>query len=453
MRISQVPPCDYLIVSVPHADPDDPGVSKAPYQAVASVRFVTESCECPSVIEHDDIFHIKVVWKVCDIIFYDPDDVVKLWGASFNADGGQFWSLISLPPATFKGFFYLWQLSQLRLYFGDSMVQEFWRSKFTGGTEFTWEFTGTIEQLLGRKVTESSVVLNWSVGYEITAGVDNEWWPWNGVLHLFFDDYMSNITLNKTISIEYPLPPPPPDFHFYLDLCDIDKEIVTPSEQLEVKLAIENYNTELGPFYVGCFCKGSYQQLWQGTWTGSPAIPTKTLRVTANQLAQEQITESGYLAFTFTVSNIPGNPPPEATADDPEGITGRWTPAALYIDVSVPPGKANLSGRVTDRATGAGIVGAQVTASIYSDITDISGYYSLAGLTPKSYTIKVTATGYDNYSTVKTLLEGDNTLNIEMVAGEPGIGISPWKVVAGVAAIAGVAIIISGAKGGTNGKR
>ena len=325
----------------------------------------------------------------------------------------------------------------------------------------------TIEDLVGHPITESGyytitfdLIFNWFINWDryycipIIPGC--LWrYDWSGSCRPASIDKctISTLTYRVYVNVPPPPPPPPPDLHFYLDLCDVDKETVTPTEQFHVKLAIENYNDTSGPFYVGCFCKGAYQQLWTGTIV-PPNIPTKTLTVTVNQLAQQPITKSQYLAFTFTVSNTPGNPPPDATIDNPDGITGRWTPAAIYVNVETPPPEtANLSGRVTDKSGGIG--GALVTAGDYSGYTDASGYYSLQGLAVGTYTIRVTATGYDDVSKVKTLVEGNNTQNIVMTApGEPG-GTSWSKILGGAAVLAGVEIVLSqaGKKGGTSGKR
>jgi hypothetical protein len=325
----------------------------------------------------------------------------------------------------------------------------------------------TIEDLLGHTIRESGYYtitfelafnwfINWDRYYFVPIYPGCCWfYDWSGSCRpASIDDcIIESLTYNVYVNVPAPLPPPPPDFHFYLDLCNVDKSTVSPTEQFNVKLTIENSNTTPGPFYVGCFCRGAYQQLWQGTWSGG--YSTKTLTVTANQLAQQQITRSDYYAFTFTVSNTPGNPPPDATRDNPYGITGRWTPAAIYVNVPTPPPSesANLSGKVTDKSTGAAIANVSVSAGGYSTSTNSSGNYSLTGLTPGTYTVKFEKDGYNTVSQSKTLVAGDNILNVKMTA----VGVQPTlpstTLLGGAAILAGIGIILLSSEGGRHGER
>jgi uncharacterized membrane protein len=328
----------------------------------------------------------------------------------------------------------------------------------------------TIEDLLGHTITESGyytitfeLAFNWFINWDKYLGIPIVLIPLAWYWKYEYSDIcrpaskddciIESLTYNVYVNVPAPPPPPPPDFHFYLDLCNVDKSTVTPSEQFHVKLTIENSNTTPGPFYVGCFCRGAYQQLWQGTWSGG--YSTKTFTVTANQLAQQQITQSDYYAFTFTVSNTPGNPPPDATRDNPYGITGRWTPAAIYVNVPTPPPSesANLSGKVTDKSTGAALASVSVSAGGYSTSTNSSGNYSLTGLTPGTYTVKFEKDGYNTVSQSKTLVAGDNTLNVEMTA----VGVQPTlpstTLLGGAAILAGIGIVLLSSKGERHGKR
>ena len=453
--INQVPACETIYVTVPHTMDHR---TEAPNAPVATLRFATQNCICPTACAPTDVIDIEIHWTWCELIHYDPDNVCSIW-PQFNADGGKFWAITTIPPfgIVVEGFFYLWFISEFHLYLNGIKVATIRRSN--AGYDLTpWVYHGTIQDLLGMKITQDTdVTLTWQIGYEICAGCDLEWWPWDGSLKLFMDQYMSNIILSRTISVKIPPPPPPPDLHFDLDLCSVQASTVTPTQKFNIQIQIENNNSSSGTFYIGCFCKGAYQQLLQGTISGKASLP-KTLTVTANQLAQMTLSQSDYLSFTLSVSNSPGNPPRDATVANPYGITGRWTPAAIYVNVTTPPpsGSANLSGQVTDKSTSAALANILVTAGGYSTSTNSSGNYSLLGLTPGTYTVRFTADGYDTVSQSKTLVAGNNTLNVAMTAvGEqPSI---PWdKILGGGAIIAGVGIVLSQVvkgQGGKSGKR
>lgn len=428
MTISQVPACEPLIVSEPH---ELGGTTKAPYQAVATARFVVEKCLSPAgPVTPNEIIDIKIVWKWCELVFYDPDDIVAMW-PSFAADGGQFWPTISLPPAVFQGFFYLWHLSKLHLYLGDTLVQTIGRPSAQPGQEFTWNFHGTIEQLLGIEITESTnISLNWYIGYEILVGVDFEWWPWNGALAILIDDYISNITLGRIISVE--IPPPPPEYPypaFDLDLCSISKETVAQDEKFDIKITVENQNETSGTYFIGCYCEGNYIELATGTIAGD-GTKSHTFRVTANELAQRQIVTSQYLSFTIVVSN-----------DEDE--TDRWIPAAIAVIVTEPPETASLSGQVMDKQTGYGLVGVAIAVSGYETSTSTGGYYHLDGLGPGKYNIEFTKDGYWGLTKTKTLSVGENNLDASMTpATEPEPSETPWKLITAGLGVMGLILII-----------
>ncbi len=85
------------------------------------------------------------------------------------------------------------------------------------------------------------------------------------------------------------------------------------------------------------------------------------------------------------------------------------------VPVAVPPGLANLYGRVTDAETGAPIVG---MVGIYAGriiTTDADGVYLLTELTPGSYTIKFDVLDYETLIDEIAVVEGDNELNVELV--------------------------------------
>lgn len=325
----------------------------------------------------------------------------------------------------------------------------------------------TIEDLLGHPITQPGyytitfdLAFNWFITwdrYYCVPIIPGCYWAydWSGSCRPAAISECIIESLAYRVYVNVP-PPLPPDLHFDLDLCSVQASTVIPTQKFNIQIEIANNNSSSGPLYIGCFCKGAYQQLWQGTISGNIPVP-KTLIVTANQLAQMTLTESDYLSFTLSVSNTPGNPPPDATVSNPYGITGRWTPAAIYVNATTPPpsGSANLSGQVVDK-TGAGIGNALVTAGSYSTSTDFSGNYTLQGLQPGTYTVTVTAAGYNDWSQSKTLAAGSNTLAVTMTATGEQPSMSWTKVLGGGAIIAGVGIVLSQIvkrKGGLHGKR
>ncbi len=67
--------------------------------------------------------------------------------------------------------------------------------------------------------------------------------------------------------------------------------------------------------------------------------------------------------------------------------------------VYVPPQPARLWGYVKDAETGAIIVGAKVEliGALY-DLTDATGKYDITGITPGTYSGKVSAAGYQDFN-------------------------------------------------------
>ena len=78
---------------------------------------------------------------------------------------------------------------------------------------------------------------------------------------------------------------------------------------------------------------------------------------------------------------------------------------------------ANLAGLVTDASTGSPVLNASVTARQRDSVTMLTtsdGRYIIGALDPGSVRVDVTKTGYQAFSTTKTLNEGSNTLDVQM---------------------------------------
>jgi len=418
------PVCAPLMVSQAHTADSE---RKAPYQGVATARFVVEKCVAPvEPVTPDEIIDIEITYKLCDIIIYDPHNEIARWTA-FNPDGAEVWILVDLGPFHFKRFLYIWRLTEISLYLNDFKLQAVKRKNAQPGNEFTWKFHGTMKELLGREVTESAITLTWQIGYETLAGVNVEWWPWDADVRVYMDEYISEISLSRTIPIRFPGPPYPV---FNRDLCSISKTTAAPNEKFDIKVTIENQTEDKGNYFVNYYCEGNQGELATGTIDGY-GTKSHTFRVTANELAQRSIQESQYLSFTIAISN-----------DEEE--TDRWTPAAIAVIVEVPPETADLSGRVTHKQTGVALAGVSVTiAGYYSTSTDSSGYYALKGLEPGTYQIKFTKAGYWEQIKSKKLIAGENTLNLAMTPiTEPEPGKIPWGLIAAGAGITGLMVIL-----------
>ncbi|MDD4986736.1 MAG: carboxypeptidase-like regulatory domain-containing protein [Dehalococcoidales bacterium] len=83
--------------------------------------------------------------------------------------------------------------------------------------------------------------------------------------------------------------------------------------------------------------------------------------------------------------------------------------------VPVSAGLANLYGFVHDLATGAPVQGVAVNCHTVVDaITDAAGYYEIQGLFPGVYTLTAGKNGYEPFSQVITLQEGNNEVDITL---------------------------------------
>lgn len=74
-----------------------------------------------------------------------------------------------------------------------------------------------------------------------------------------------------------------------------------------------------------------------------------------------------------------------------------------------PSAKGSLSVNVKDATTGKAIAGATVSVNGQSGGTDANGNITFKNLTPKTYTVKVSAVGYETYTGSATVTAGDIT--------------------------------------------
>lgn len=399
----------------------------------ATVEFILNECFIPDKVNVNEVFDLKITYRVCTIEERNPEGVLDNFDPIY--DGIYFYKFGIFPQAIR---YWLWRLSELVFLppSGAGAIHH-GRAKFAASTKFVYTFHGTIEELLGWKPTQSQSVDIVGKLYASHYGwyEPSDRWPynWNPPINFFELTPDPAVVINKTILVTMPSPPPYPIFN--IDLCSVSKATVAPNEKFDIKVTLENQNEGSGNYSISCYCEGNYTELAVGT-IGGYKTKSHTFNVTANQLAQRSIINSQYLAFTVAVFND-------------EGETDRWTPAAIAVIVTEPPETASLSGRVADKQTGAGMAGVSITALGYSASTDSAGYYTLDGLAVGPCDVKFSKAGYWDQTKSITLRTGENTLNITMApTTEPPPSETPWGLIGlGAAAIVGLGIILSRIKG------
>lgn len=413
-------------------------------RTAATMDFILDSCILPSSVNAGEPFTIQIKYKLCTIETRNPGNMMANFPVTY--DGGWYWEWGVYPFRQHE--FWLWRMVEMGLLFaetdptnyrtgmapGEIQIKKHPRTQISPGDVFTYTFTGTIEQLLGRQFpTPTTVNLYWSLYGSIYGWHGQEYWPWSWPMEDNFIDFSRVCWIKHPIQVN--ILPPFAYPVFKPDLCSVSKSTVAPNEEFRIKVTVENQNARSGKYYIGCYCEGNYTQLATGTITGY-GTKSHTFNVTANQLAQRSILTSQFLPFTIVVSN-----------DERE--TDRWTPPAIAVIVTEPVDKASLSGRVTDKQTRSGIVGVSVTTLGYSSSTNSSGYYSLDGLPSGPCSVKFSKSGYWEVIKTMTLGLGLNTLNVEMTpTTEPPPPEDKFPVVliglgVGLAAIVGGVLITS----------
>lgn len=406
-------------------------------RSVATLRII--SIEHPVTVEPGQVFTIKCTYQLCEKLTRNSAYELNLaplenWPGYHGVHRR---CLAGWPYACSKHHFWVWRLNAMNLYFRGHPVAEHTGADLVSGAQFTFSWTGTVEELTGLEYPESSQV---SIYFDLTARIEGwysaEWWPWNWTLNeqWFQTHEIQSASGNIEVYVEPP-PPPPPYPVFNLDYCSVSKNQVKPSETFSINVRIVNQTADAGAYFIGCICEGKSLDLGQGTISGNGTV-NRTFNVTANQLAQRAITESQMLGFSITVENE-------------EHETDRWTPAGIAVIVTDPEPVADLSGRATDKNTGAGIAAVTVAIGGLRTSTNSSGYYSFTDLAPGSYTVTFTQSDYYTETKSKILVEGSNTLDLSMTPTtdpEPSEGI-PWPLIALGGSIAvGAVIILSGLK-------
>lgn len=407
-------------------------------RSVATMRLV--SITHPSSVEPGEVFTLKCTYQFVERLWRNTsheinDAPLENWPEYHGAHRRCY---AGLPYLCSQHHFWIWRVEGMNISMMGNLIGSHLWSDLTDGRQWTYTFTGTIEELTGEEFPESrNVGIPFKLEGFIYGWYSQEWWPWNWTLNEEWGQTHLLDEISKSIYVDVPPPPPPPPYPlFNLSYCSVSKSEVAPNETFGITVRIVNQVEHSGKYIIGCICEAKYLKLGEGNIGGNATV-NRTFNVTANQLAQRAITESQFLSFTIT-------------AENEEQQTDSWTPAAIAVIVDDPQPVAQLSGRVTDKNTGAGIGGATVKVGSRTTSTSSTGYYSFADLVPGSYTITFTATGYWTETQTKTLPEGSNTLNVAMTPDSetpPGEGI-PWHIIAAGGAVAiGVVLIISGLKG------
>jgi hypothetical protein len=418
--------------------------ASTPERTAATMDFILDSCILPASVTAGVPFDIKIVYKLCTIEIRNPGGDLQY----FPDYDGIYWRYTNLIHSQLES--WVWRLNNLgllllenppeilsqgQMYAKEIRVDNHGIDGAAGGSILTYNFHGTIEQLLGRQFSQPATVnLAWSIFGQIYGWYAKDNWPWNWNPTQNYLDFSRVAWILHSIQVN--VPPLTPDPIFNLDLCSVSKTAVAPTEQFSIKLSLQNQNETAGSYEIVCYCSGNQLTLATGTISGY-GTKSHTFNVTANQLAQTAITSSQYLSFSIAVLSN-------------ENETDRWTPPAIAVIVEAPPETANLSGRITDKQTGAGIAGISITADGYSTTSDSTGLYSLNGLAPGPYTIEFSGADYWPETKSKTLVTGNNILNIAMTPStEAQPGNVPWQVVAaGAASVAGVILVIEGVRKG-----
>lgn len=405
----------------------------------ATMRIVIEECEVPAQVMASVPFTIKYVYQFGEKL--DRHTARSLTGGEATPVPVE----DLFPGQGFHGSFRLfyfktgwgwhdwWVWKLLAMYGWHNGEQVGHHGVDVEGKKFTYTWTGTIEELTGREFPEPEIVRD---RFDILGGAfgyfGREAWPysWDVTTNWFIQAYAH--TVEYDIEVVPYVPPPPPNPIFDPDYCNISKTTVAPNEQFNINLRIENTNDSSGYYSLWTLCEGHDHKLGEGT-IGAHQTVNRSFTVTANQIANKEITESRYLSFSARVRNE-------------EEVTDTWPAPSLAVIVPIND-KATLSGRVTDAGTGFGIPNASVSTVGRTVYTSGTGHYSMDDLEPGYYEITFKKAGYHDAIRSRLLNAGPNTLNVGMTPTDdpdPGDPTDiPWGWIAGGAAILAIGVFLA----------
>jgi hypothetical protein len=409
-------------------------VASSAQRTMATAEFVTSECVIPDAVDLSEVFDIKIVYRLRTIEERDNLSILQHFDPMYDGAFGKVYYDMLIPYICY----WVWRFSEMDLNVLKGISSPSYviavkhgRAYMSPGQKWTWTFHGTISQLLGETpIEDGPVTVAWLLSaYNYGWHDPSDFLPYDyNPAENFFEPCDGGCELTKKIQVN--LIPTPPYPLFEPDLCSISKQFVTPAESFNLKITIVNQNNKSGTYSLYCYCLGNKTTLATGS-IGANQTKSETFSVTPNQLTGQPITQEQYLNFDVAISNI-------------DGETDR-----LGFEIAViitEPGTATLSGRVTDKTTGAGVVGVSVTVSGKSTATLTGGYYRLDELTPGKYNIEFVKTGYYDSTQSKTLYVGENTLDVKLTpTSEPPPSETPWGVIAlgGAAAMGLTAVLVA----------
>lgn len=406
-------------------------------RTVAMVEFVENECQIPSMVDIDEVFTLKIVYRLASIERRDYEGILSHFSSVY--DGG-FYKIYYETIIPYMAW-WIWNFTHLELYRQQGGAWNLARSHFNPSPQkYTWTFTGTISQLLGYTPAEDGYYgAAWRLAGKTGGAHDPaDYWPYNYVQQCGWNNVPCDGSLQFAVQIYVNLTPTPPQPLFNTDQCALPEESVLPDEQFGIKVSIKNANQYSGAYTLKCYCRtyGHTITLKQGTIGGGQTI-TQTFTVTANELAGTPITETKYLEVEVRVSN-------EVTQTDV------WPAGQIAVVVTVPD-TASISGKVTDIITGNALMEVSVQVDTRTNTTDSQGIYRIENLEPGTYQVVFIKPGYWDMTESKNLLPGPNSLNMALtpISEPPPSKPVPWGwIAAGGAAVAVVAIAASRKKKG-----
>jgi len=187
--------------------------------------------------------------------------------------------------------------------------------------------------------------------------------------------------------------------------------------------------------------------IWGMVTDSSTGDPISGANVTADTVASETTNEDGYYWITdiehgnYTVTASAAGY--QTSSETITVLPGETT--ALNFELTLAPLNGTISGIVTDSSTGDPISEVTVAANGMSATTNSSGHYTISDVPAGTYTVAVSANGYEDSSQTNiTVVAGETTtVDFELTPAQP-LDILPYAGVAAAAIIiiAGIAVYI-----------